>query len=308
MVRFTTLFTFVRSLLHGIAVVLAVVGLDTATAQPAEKPHVIVPGYERFRADRLSDVDAGKLLISELNCQSCHGSILQETLPQRRAPVLTAATSRIIPEHLRTFIADPQATKPGTAMPQVLRGPDSKHAIEALTHFLAADGATMPSPVSGDAIDRGRKLFQSIGCAACHGDQEKPAASRPVYAMPLGNPDTKYTVGSLIEFLKNPHAVRPSGRMPSLNLTDDEARDIANYLLQHIDVEPNLTFEYFEGNWNNLPDFDKLKPNSAAAPAVLMFERRPKRISSHCGSKPFCMSRKTASTNCGWAATTAADC
>lgn len=236
-------------------------------AQDNASPHAVVPAYERFRTDKLSDVEAGTLLISELNCQSCHGSVLNESIPQRQAPILTSAANRITPEYLRAFIAAPQSVKPGTAMPHVLRGAGSKDAIEALTHFLSDGGAMNPSPVSAGAIANGRKLFRTVGCAACHGDLEKSSAERPAYAMPIGQPDQKYTVNSLSEFLKNPHAVRPSGRMPSLNLTDKEARDIANYLLQNVKVEANLTVEIFAGRWNALPNFDELKPASTVAAA-----------------------------------------
>ena len=72
-------------------------------------------------------------------------------------------------------------------------------------------------------------------------DDEEPKAAvkwtRPAYAMPLGKLDNKYSLSSLIGFLLDPHAVRPSGRMPSLNLTPEEARDIASYLLKDVEVE-----------------------------------------------------------------------
>ncbi|MEO1984818.1 MAG: c-type cytochrome [Fuerstiella sp.] len=229
--------------------------------------HVIVPGYERFRGNQLSAVAAGKLLISELNCQSCHGSALKSALPQRQAPILTNVANRVTPEFLKQFIANPHHVKPGTAMPSLVSGENANHVVEALTHFLAADGVVTPAPVSSVSITRGNRLFHSIGCAACHGDQQASATERPSYAMPLGKLDIKYTVGSLFTFLKDPHAVRPSGRMPSLNLSDEEARDVANYLLQNVDVEPNLTFEYFEGSWQQLPDFDALSPTATGAAA-----------------------------------------
>ncbi|MCP4172269.1 MAG: c-type cytochrome, partial [Fuerstiella sp.] len=249
------------------AFLLPVISAASAQDNTTAIKHVVVPGYERFRADQLSAIAAGKLLISELNCQSCHGSTLMSALPQRRAPILTNVANRVTPEFLRQFIADPHHVKPGTAMPSLVSGENTNHVAEALTHFLAADGAVVPAPVSTDSITRGNHLFHSLGCAACHGNQQKPAAERPSYAMPLGKLDTKYTVGSLYSFLKDPHAVRPSGRMPSLSLSDREARDVANYLLQNVDVEPNLTFEYFEGSWQKLPDFNALTPTATGAAA-----------------------------------------
>ena len=47
---------------------------------------------------------------------------------------------------------------------------------------------------------------------------------------PLGDLAGKYTVASLAAFLQDPLKVRPSGRMPGLNLTGTEASDLANFL------------------------------------------------------------------------------
>ena len=48
--------------------------------------------------------------------------------------------------------------------------------------------------------------------------------------------------------------------MPGL-LNAAEAREVASYLLQGIPGLPaNITFAYYEGSWDKLPDFKKLKP------------------------------------------------
>lgn len=255
-------FTYLRAIT---CLTTLILHIETIAAQPDTRStsHTIVPGYERFRAEALTPVDAGRLLISEMNCQSCHGRAAAEVLPQRKAPVLTDVASRVQIEHLQAFIADPQKVKPGTAMPNVLSGEDAESSALALAHFLGSGGVTVPTPVADAAVQRGEQRFHAFGCAACHGDLRKPADERPDFVMPLGPVDHKYTIGSLMAFLQNPHAVRPSGRMPSLNLNDEEARDIASYLLQDIEVEPNLTVEVFNGDWNNIPDFDALKPESS---------------------------------------------
>ena len=56
---------------------------------------------------------------------------------------------------------------------------------------------------------------------------------------------------SLTGFLDNPHGARPSGRMPKL-LNAKEAKDVANYLLQGVNVslpqgKGSTTFQYLEG-------------------------------------------------------------
>ncbi|MCA9060093.1 MAG: c-type cytochrome, partial [Planctomycetaceae bacterium] len=223
----------------------------------------VVAGYQRFRPE-LSDVEAGRLLLKELNCQSCHGEFEGLQAAARRAPILTNVAQRVTPAFLREFLANPHTMKPGSTMPAMpqLEGEPGRQLIEALTAFLNQGEVLRSAPVSTDAVRRGERLFHTIGCAACHGDQRLAAADRPADSVPLGQPEKKYTVGTLISFLQDPHAVRPSGRMPSLNLTAEEARDVASYLLQDIDVQPNIQFEYYEGSWESLPDFSTLTPKS----------------------------------------------
>lgn len=48
--------------------------------------------------------------------------------------------------------------------------------------------------------------------------------------------------------------------MPHLNLNPTEARDIASFLLNDLDIAAGLQYSYYEGNWDKLPDFSKLTP------------------------------------------------
>src|SRR5262249_3990019 len=100
-----------------------------------------------------------------------------------------------------------------------------------------------------------------VGCAACHGSRKK-GVQPLAFAMPLGDPAAKYTVSALTEFLIDPLKVRSSGRMPKLRLTDDEARDVASYFLKDVAGDPNIHYEYYEGRWDDLPDFSILTPKA----------------------------------------------
>src|SRR5207237_8333148 len=114
-----------------------------------------------------------------------------------------------------------------------------------------------PPPISANLnqIYQGRLLYHQVGCVACHAPQE-PAASlhskskTPDESFPavqaekfdkgnfektsvtLANLAHKITVPELARFLMNPLGVRPSGRMPSLNLAAGHATAIAMYLLR----------------------------------------------------------------------------
>ena len=137
---------------------------------------IVVPAYQRFRADNLNAVDAGRLLISELNCQSCHGTFAGEVLPPRQAPILTKVGERTNAEYLQKFIRDPQALKPGTAMPGIASVKSDAASAEAIAAYLTQGASWRPAGVSVGAVRRGEALFHSVGCAACHGDQRDVAA------------------------------------------------------------------------------------------------------------------------------------
>lgn len=250
---------------------LVLVGLTCAITQAA---HPLVPGFERFhRAESQPSQAAGRLLVGELNCTSCHALDTQLAeaafITAKQAPKLEQVGARVTPEFLRAFLIDPQAVKPGSSMPGMFHGipeRDRAEQVEDLVHFLASTGSLVPTPPVATSIRQGEVLFHSVGCVACH-NSRRPGARQLSTSVPLGKPAEKYTIGSLSAFLRDPHAVRPSGRMPSLNLTEDEARDVANYLLEGVQVEPNVNFAAYHGNWESLPDFSTLKPVSEGGAA-----------------------------------------
>ena len=106
---------------------------------------------------------------------------------------------------------------------------------EAITHFLVAQS---PRKFRGDAIEKseiavGKGLFHTIGCIACHSPRDE--AGRELTregVVELGHVAAKYSFSSLRDFLYQPLRVWPSGRMPDMKLTPDEAKAIASYLLE----------------------------------------------------------------------------
>lgn len=207
-------------------------------------------------------VDSGELLLAELNCVACHhvDAAIRTRLAARPSPVLGDAGLLLTPQFLREFLANPHAEKPGTTMPDVLHALEpapKRDTVEALTHFLVSLNKAAPSaPIGAEQfkIQQGRLLFHSVGCVACHAPQEPAAAiqakrssgeeAAPTKSsasdwerlqqtsIPLGNLARKTTVEQLARFLLDPLQVRPSGRMPSLNLSQPEAVAIAMYLLR----------------------------------------------------------------------------
>lgn len=248
--------------------------LAAVTAAAAPPSHPFVAGFERFHAGH-PDAAGGALLLQELNCVSCHQPADAKVMTARPAPVLDGVGSRVRLGHLRRFLADPQAVKPGTTMPHLFAGdPDRNRKVEALVHFLATTGTPRHERLDLKGIAPGRALYHSVGCVACHGPRDAAGDSQPVDAtvVPLGDLKSKYTVASLTAFLDNPHQARPGGRMPKI-LSGKEAKDVACYLLQGMKGDPGATvgattFAYYEGSWDNLPDFRSLKPKATGIGAA----------------------------------------
>ncbi len=92
---------------------------------------------------------------------------------------------------------------------------------------------------------------------------------------------------------------RPSGRMPSLHLSDEESRDIASFLIREVDVEPNIHFEYFEGDWQNLPDFATLTPVLKGGTTEFSRESRIAQISLQSALLAMCRLRRRVNMNSG---------
>lgn len=187
--------------------------LVTASAHP------VVAGFERFH---LADTKAegGLLLLNELNCVACHAApdTWRERLPGRGKVSLVGVGERWR-DGLAAFIAHPQETKPGTLMPQF--GSANGADVAAYLVLLQADSPPKHYPAGNPA--RGKKLFQTIGCAACHGPENGSAA------VPIGLA-RHYGAEALAAFLQNPLYTRPAGRMPATELTDAEAADLTAHL------------------------------------------------------------------------------
>jgi mono/diheme cytochrome c family protein len=169
---------------------------------------------------------------------------------------------------LTRFLADPHATKPGTTMPDVLAqlpAGERARAAEALAHHLLAASPGKAKLVFPDrsAVARGQKLYHTIGCVACHSPQDGSAA--PADSVPTPVMAEKWTHDALRRFLRDPLAVRPSGRMPSLNLTDAEASDIAHYLLRETPVNAAVELIQFRGRPRSFDDFDTAEMARAVA-------------------------------------------
>lgn len=235
---------------------IAVLGGVLSAGHAAEPRPPVFPALELGWAG----FDPGERLLAELHCTACHDvePAVAERLRTPPAPQLLTTGTRLRPDFLRTWLASPLTTKPGTTMPDVLGAltpAERAEAVEDLTHFLlslAPREAASPPPSKGGelAFQQGRRLYHQVGCVACHAPFEPAAALFPQSVGAPTDPEglryalarlqdssprlpdlaAKYRPGALAAFLADPLEARPAGRMPSLNLTAAEAHALATYL------------------------------------------------------------------------------
>ncbi|MCK6478249.1 MAG: hypothetical protein L6Q35_15615, partial [Phycisphaerales bacterium] len=192
----------------------------------------------------------GRVRLGKLGCINCHdgSDAVDQAVTTRTGPLLGEIGRRADPHWLERWILDPHAIRPETLMPDVMGDSEKDKAdAEAIVHFLVAphyDAASWTQSVATepDVLDRGRELYHTVGCIQCHGALESPLAvfheegqsstvPSPKVPLPHGKVAGKWHPAELARFLKDPQKIRPSGAMPSLLLSDEEADLIATYLI-----------------------------------------------------------------------------
>jgi len=191
--------------------------------------------------------DRGRFLFEEHSCVKCHaaddGLKVAGTLGHRAGPDLSKIGGRVHAGWIDRWLESPQALQPHAVMPAVFATDDAgkaeRHAVAA---YLASLGKLNENPAPKDAPQRqakGEKLFHSVGCVTCHGPYPATEPAKADAApYPLTGLGSKTTPEKLAEFLANPLASHPAGRMPNLLLTPEEARDLAFFLTAS--TVPNL--------------------------------------------------------------------
>jgi mono/diheme cytochrome c family protein len=235
-------------------------GLLLLSLAPAAFAEAVVPGLS---LSKLDPTLKGQVLIEEFNCAACHTSDQALSTRSKQAPRLSEIGSRVNPHYVEAFINDPHGTKPGTTMPDALASlsPEAKkQAATSITHYLFSHKKNDFSLQAPDivAAKEGMRLFHSRGCANCHASRDalgaelntNNSASLPV---PLGALDKKYSFKSLVNFLRQPHASRPSGRMPDMRLSGQDLERITHFLLQKTQVPAALAYTFYRGQvWEGL--------------------------------------------------------
>lgn len=193
--------------------------------EPADEPAGLQADHE---------VERGREAAGRMGCARCHASAFPSLAEPPPGPSLADASSRLRRAWLTRWLEDPAKINPGARMP-VLFDQTREGFVERtlITELLTRPDPPPASPSAGDHR-AGRMAFIGLACATCHvvpdldrGEQLREFPDRFAFDG-LGD---RMNERDLAEFLADPHARYPDGRMPIVPIDPKTARDLASYIL-----------------------------------------------------------------------------
>jgi cbb3-type cytochrome oxidase cytochrome c subunit len=175
-------------------------------------------------------------------------------------PALRHVKSKLTPQFISYWVADPQRFRPTTRMPKFFHTSNLDDAtanrlqpeeLLGIAHYLTAKSEPFdylePSPSYKPDTKRGKDLFSKRGCLACHSHQAFPD-SHATFGPELSRVHSKIRPGKdghdgfrwVYSWIRDPQRYHKRSKMPNLFLETyeekgqqiDPAADIAAFLLQ----------------------------------------------------------------------------
>ncbi len=228
------------------------------------------PELEKARAD-LAEARAKAQPTASLAAAAAKAeSVLRTEGFRRPGPPLTHIADKTDPEWMRKWVENPKSFRKNARMPTFYNLSNSSGPADLLRndvevgaivdYLVAASGSrNYPETALGDAA-RGKELVESVGCTACHAiDGKGPIASGTEssaylrdFAPDLAGVGSKLKPAWLVQWVRDPGHYFKNTRMPSLRLSETEAKDVAAHL---------MTLK--------APEFEKIVPGADVPDAVL---------------------------------------
>ena len=244
----------------------------------------------------------GRHLFNNLGCVNCHQMDSIPAAEQRRVGTdLRHVSAKLSPAMINTWIWSPKGFRPTTKMPHffMLENNSSDEELRrtrqearAITEYLVqtaeplAPKHTAPTGVVGKVED-GRKVFNSIGCLACHQNLNDPAAGDPKRAGKIVTRGEQWIVQDLTlggDLAKK--LTVETGKAPTAAELTAEATKLFDgmsynerqlYVLEHLDADKNHTGydTYDDAKKTVKPVFMHHGPELSGVGSKLLAERTP---------------------------------
>jgi len=213
------------------------------------------------------NLNAGMDIIERVGCWGCHkvkGHFEELYKTSKKGPSLKKVASKVSRDWAAKWLWDPKSYNPSTTMPafyKVHNNSDkaslarSAVEVDAIINYLFDKSQSYapldyPSNLQAD-VNKGKELVGTVGCLGCHASNDfvrvNPKKGEvghrdervPMFGPELNQIGSKVTKEWLYSWLKAPRHYWPGTKMPDMRLTEQEAVDVAAYLL----TKRNLAFE-----------------------------------------------------------------
>lgn len=192
----------------------------------------------------------GPALAVKKNCVQCHRFSPEDPEDRKKAPDLFYAGDKFQERWLREFLVQPTVlrqagyitdpgflkAKPATAGPHMSLSPEE---AEVMSDYLLSlnISSLQTGKVDGAPLTKGKKarakfVFErNYGCHSCHQTLNLAGKVRGGISGPsLVDAGNRLRPDWMFNWLKNPRRFEPKGRMPILNLDDETAVLLTQFL------------------------------------------------------------------------------
>lgn len=202
----------------------------------------VAPELMSFVASDEDVVDGAQLrrghaLFVERRCARCHDydelRVTESAYLElaRTGPDMRLVGARVRQGWLKEWLDDPHAMRPEATMPQFpLSGSDSAD----IAAYLAGLGAPQPrAEFDAKQVEAGAERFRELGCVACHTRTDETKKDAALGGrIHLGFVKQKWYAAALVAYLQDPSEHYSDVRMPNLQVSLDDAVNLAGYLLK----------------------------------------------------------------------------
>jgi len=200
-------------------------------------------------------LNLGLNLIEKSGCFGCHLIEKYKSWP-KVGPDLTHLVSKTSKEWAYRWISDPRSFRHNTWMPSFFFQSNTndeasrkrgEQEISAIVHYLFANSREFKLEKAGVGDPKkGEELVSSLGCFGCHDIQPNkiPDSRRTLQGLRREHGPNLVGLGAktsedwLVNWLKDPQRYHPGTRMPNLRLSDEEARNVAAFLVSGSNANP----------------------------------------------------------------------
>lgn len=178
----------------------------------------------------------GREIFGRHLCIKCHLSadgFGMDAMPELShvPPILGLTGDRLHESWLAEWISNPAATRPDTNMPRLVEdNKEGRQQAADLASYLMSLKSGGASPALEGSTEDGGATFHQLACVTCHG---LPSETTPSHnRVPLAHLADKFQPAALRDFLLDPTQLSPHTRMPHFRLNEEEASNLASYLLE----------------------------------------------------------------------------